>query len=794
MRYFHFQTFSLQNQNTPLMSSKVEERARVICRMRLHSALRTALAYLIVGGATIYGPKVLVNKIKFAAFSYLTAVLIVSDASLGDTLKGCWHAFCATAQVVPLAMLVRRNIDPTGGLSVGMAAAAVALAAFLVALPESTHMTAKKIAFGQIVLVCADAVASEDTRAGFMHPAYIAASTALGAFASVLAMVIPYPSLASDKVQRLCKAYAEIASERMNIYLRAFSAPDNHTKMELLSQAKPLTETGVKLLQSIRILEGGIQWERPWRRFLKPSLAGPGDRLERMELQMRGIEYSLASSPALSVQVVDQEQFSNFLQSLSIQLEEKIKQVRCFSPFHSMIEPETEREFKEKPALLPIEPTSLIFKQGWVFFFFTCVDLFLNESAMDTSIVPREVQTQRTRTEPSIIRTFKTCILKLCSSKRLEFAFKCSLSLGLAMLFGLIFDKTNGRWAGLAIAISFVTGKQAVFTMANARGQGTAIGSVYGVICCFLFHYEELRLLALLPWIIFTSFLRHSKMYGQTGGVAAAVGALFILGRKNYGVPNGFAIARLAEVFIGLSAFIFVELFLQTTRASTLAKNHLCLTLCCLQDCLKETGICPDQKNKTVNKHLELRDKQRNLNHLVCDLKKFIADAELEPDFWYLPFCTSSYRKLSASLSNIVDMMYFITYNVERLSELSQNSTACKEFQEQINRELELFQETLRSSQVHLPKAYSTESQTDSQENLRDLEAGQPQIPENVSSLITDHKEVEKTTEEEDSEDNKRVSERMIQFLGAIGFCISSLTKELEEIEVCRRELDGWEN
>ncbi|KAL0290181.1 UNVERIFIED_CONTAM: hypothetical protein Sangu_2583900 [Sesamum angustifolium] len=57
--------------------------------MRLNSAVRTATACAIVGGATIYGPKPLVSEIKFAAFSYLTAVIIVSDASLGDTLRGC---------------------------------------------------------------------------------------------------------------------------------------------------------------------------------------------------------------------------------------------------------------------------------------------------------------------------------------------------------------------------------------------------------------------------------------------------------------------------------------------------------------------------------------------------------------------------------------------------------------------------------------------------------------------------------------------------------------------------------
>ncbi|KAK6126091.1 hypothetical protein DH2020_040205 [Rehmannia glutinosa] len=801
-------------------ASTVADRARIMWCMRLSSALRTALACAIVGGATLYGPRFIVNEIKFAAFSYLTAVLIVSDASLGDTLRGCWHAFCATAQVVPLGMLVRWIIAPTAGVPVSVMAVVVAVVALLVALPECTHLTAKRIAFGQIVLVCTDVVVSGGTTVGVMHPVYVAASTALGALASVLALLVPYPNLACYKVRigftiatmacistpsytivhiapslwgiaslamglssaavrKLCRVYADNASQRISIYLRAFTAPDNHTKMELISQAKPLAETGAKLLESIRNLQEGMKWERPWRPYLKPDLVGPGDRLQRMELQMRGMEYSLYSSLSFPIQeIIDQEQLSNVLKGVSIQLEQKIEQVRCFSPFS-----ETKTDSKEKPSLL-LQTMFPTLKQGWVLFYFSCIDMLLNDST-DSRVT---LKTERAKTEFNIFRTCKSWITKLTNKGRLEFAFKCSLSLSLAVLFGLIFDKENGCWAGLTIAISFVTGRQAVFTIANTRAQGTAIGSVYGVIISFLFHCEELKLLALLPWIIFTSFLRHSKMYGQTGGVSAAIGALLILGRKNYGAPNEFAIARLAEVFVGLSAFIMVELLLQPIRAATLAKNHLCQTMSSLQNCIKETGICSVDKNKIVLKFIELRDKQRNLHSLVGELKRFVVDAELEPDFWYLPFRASSYQKLVGSLSNIADMLYFITYNFEILSELSEHSTECKELHEQMNSELELFQETLSSSQVYLETANSTESLADSRdrmdETFRDLEEGKFQNPDELNVSTSEHKEAERTTKE--SEDNKRLRETMMQCLGATGFCINSLMKEIDDTKICK--------
>lgn len=127
----HFNSFGT------MASSTVADRARIVWSMRLSSAIRTALACAIVGGATLCGPKFLANQIKFAAFSYLTALLIVSDATLGETLKGCCHAFCATTQVVPLAVLGRPwIIDPTDGLPFIMAAVAVGAAAFVVALPR----------------------------------------------------------------------------------------------------------------------------------------------------------------------------------------------------------------------------------------------------------------------------------------------------------------------------------------------------------------------------------------------------------------------------------------------------------------------------------------------------------------------------------------------------------------------------------------------------------------------------------------------------------------------------------
>ncbi|KAL8504663.1 hypothetical protein ACS0TY_016010 [Phlomoides rotata] len=729
-----------------MTTNMVAERARIAWSTRLSCAARAAFACAIVGGATLYGPKFLAHHIKYSAFSYLTTILIVSDASsLGGTLRGCWHAVSATVQVAPLAMLWLSIIGPKADVEPSTAAVGVAVAAFLVAMPEFTHLTAKKIAFGQIVLVCT--VVNGGTSDRFMQPLYIGASTALGALASFLAFTVPYPSLASYKIRELCRVYAENASQRMKKYLQAFIAADEHTKMELISQAKPLSETGDKLLQSIRILQEELQWERPWGRVRA------GQRLERMEQQMRGIEYSLLSSPSFPTQTTqeEQQQLSSLLENVLVRLKEKLQQVSCFSPSNSMIQSES----IEKPSL-PLDSTFPLTKHTTIFFFFSCIDTILND-ALTTP-------THSSKTEFSFIRTL---IQKLVCPQRLEFSLKCSLSLSLAVFCGLLFDPENGSWAGLAIAISFVRGRQAIFTMANARAQGTAMGSVYGVICCFLFHYEEVRLLAILPWIIVCSIIRCSKMYGQTGGISAAIGALLILGRKNYGAPDEFAIARLAQVFIGLSAFIAVELFLQPFRAATLAKNHLFITLHALQDYIKETGTC------SMQIFLESREKQRKLESLIRELKELVGDAELEPDFWYLPFRASCYQNMVKHLSNIRDMLHFVTYKFEVISKLLESTSLRDEFKEEISNEMGLLQESLK-------QAVSTESK------VEDLEAGVLLNKESLTVFITEQREAGETTEDEEK--------KVMRHMSATGFCISSIVKELKGVRICLREINRWEN
>ena len=99
----------------------------------------------------------------------MTTILIVSDATLGDALRGCWHALFATIQALLPSMLCLWVIAPARFTS-ELAALAVATNAFLVALPESTHLMCKRIAVGQIVSVYVGAAINGAKARAITHP------------------------------------------------------------------------------------------------------------------------------------------------------------------------------------------------------------------------------------------------------------------------------------------------------------------------------------------------------------------------------------------------------------------------------------------------------------------------------------------------------------------------------------------------------------------------------------------------------------------------------------------------
>ncbi|KAK2657924.1 hypothetical protein Ddye_010976 [Dipteronia dyeriana] len=787
-------------------------------RLRLASASRTALACGIVGCTTLYGPEPLRRIPVFPAFSYVTTILIVSDATLGDALRGCWQAFYATILVVIPAILCLWSIGP-GRFTSGLAAAVVVVTSFVVALPESADLLAKRIAFGQIVIVCVGTVIHGAETGVVMHPIHVASSTALGALASVVAMLLPFPCLSYYEVKKTCRLYAENASQRLNLFVKAFCAQNNTAAQDLILQAKSLSEAVAKLLVNIKNKQKGMLWERPQSRFLKHNYIDPTEKLQELEIPIKGMELALTSCPSFPVRLIDQElrDVLQFFKEEVISL--KLEEAKCYASFDATTAPETKKECIDKPlwTFKTISPTEDV----PAFFFFYCLELLRNGLHIAPNIACSIPDGSKTITEESsdfknegecmLKRIWCSLLMLLPSSESLVFALKCSISLGFAVLFGLIYNRENGYWSGLTIAISFANKRQATFTVANARAQGTAMGSVYGILCCFMLQkVMNFRFLALLPWIVFTSFLRHSRMYGEAGGISSVIGALLILGRKNYGTPSEFAIARITEATIGLICFIIVEIIFHPARAATLAKTQLSGSLRALRDAIESIHLCADQKRKLTSR--ALRDKQQKLKSHINKLESFIGEAELEPNFWFMPFHGTCYRKLLGSLSRIADLLLFVAYKTEFLSQASVRfGVDWKDIQEPINDDLELFKERVGNSLKCLEKVIMIKSHEMLQQELRkknisrDIEFGRSPSDDVPRSLGPDEKAKEILSSFlqlsngiansiNSKEEEHKLKSQMILCLNGLGFCISSLMKETTEIEKEVKELVKWEN
>ncbi|KAJ7977107.1 p-hydroxybenzoic acid efflux pump subunit aaeB [Quillaja saponaria] len=775
------------------------DQKKELWRMRLASALRTALACTIVGCTTLYGPPPVRRLLEYPAFSYVTTILIVSDATLGDTLRGCWNVFYAIFQVMTLSIFGLWVIGPARFTN-SLAALAVAVSAFVVALPESSHLMCKRIAFGQLVIVYVGTIIHGAETGIVMHPIHVASSTALGALASVLAMLFPYPRLAYYKVRKACRLYVENTSQRLNYFTEAISASDNPTTLDFIFQTKSLSLAAAKILQSIKTDQKGMLWERPQVRFFKPHCINPVTNLQDMEISIRGMDTALTYFPLFPVGIMDEE-FKHVLLDLRQQISLKLEQAKSSAPFNATTAPETMKNENLQTIFISLKDLS-------VSFFLYCMKLLLENSPISEDPDCTDGKTQKTdATEWRFGRIWR---IVRPTKKNLIFAFKSSLSLGLAVFFGLTYNKENGFWSGLTIAISFVTGRQTTFTLANARAQGTAMGSVYGVLCSFIFQrFAYLRFLPLLPWIVFSCFLMHSRMYGQAGGISAVIGALLILGRDHYGPPSQFAIARITQAIIGLICFIIVETLFNPSRAATLAKSQLSQSLRALRDCIV---ISPGQEKVPASNTPPLREKHRHLKSCLGQLEKFIIEAESEPNFWFLPFHGACYRKILESLSRMADLLLIASHTTKNLSQISESfQVTVVDLQEYMNEDIELFKIKVGSTLKCLEEVTFIKSLSKLEKELQkknfpcDIELGKypnadvlrtfcgNEEVDSITSSFLQHSELLADRIYTDKNE-EMLKGQMVFHYNCLAFCISSLMKEAIRIENEVKELVKWDN
>ncbi|XP_050382849.1 uncharacterized protein LOC126799651 [Argentina anserina] len=618
------------------------------------------------------------------------------------------------------------------------------------------------------------------------------------------------PNLGYHQVGQMCRKYTDNTRKRLNLYLDAVVSQDSLAALDIISQAQHLSNVGEKLLHGIKQKQEALVWERPEIRILNPSCIDLEKRLQAIEVPLRGMEVALTSFPSFPVAMIDKVQRDAFTDIKSL-ICHKLEQLERISPFYM-----TKKKGNSLDRSFWTLKT-LCHEDLLVFFFIDCLKLLQeNTEAIEACKLDTEIQSfsgSQNQSNISIKRSRSTLNHILPSKVSLLFAFKCSLSLGLAVLFGLIYNEKEAYWSGLAIAISFIKGRQATFTLANARAQSTAMGSIYGVLCCFIFQkFEDLRFLPLLPWLIFTSFLRHSKMYGQAGGISAALGALVILGRKNYGSPIDFAIARITEAVIGMICLVTIDILSGPVRAATLAKLELSHCLGALQECISDIVLFNnDQSNLQASIFPASKQKQDKLKSHLDQFEKFVVEAELEPNFWFIPFNGACYRKILRSVSKTGYLSLIMSNKVESLSvTLKRFDVASENLQSHINcmkNDLDRFKEKVCSSLQCLQKLSSKKSLAVPEKH--DIELGISEKANDCRGLGTCKEDVESSTVSSfiqhsndvldgirsgEGEEDEKLKSQVVLCLGGLGFCITSLLREVLEMETEFQELTKWEN
>uniref|UniRef100_A0A803LCL5 Uncharacterized protein n=1 Tax=Chenopodium quinoa TaxID=63459 RepID=A0A803LCL5_CHEQI len=684
-----------------MFSTVQSKRACEFWKSGLVAASRTALACIIVGCLTLYGPASFKREVTFPAFSYVAMILIITNATLGDTIRGLWLAFYATLQTVCPAILCLWLIGGPSSLTEASTSLVVAIAAFFIALPQSTHVVAKRIALGQLIIIYVVGYINAHQFDAVMHPVHVAASTAVGAVACFLALLLPYPHLASSQVTKNSKLFVENATDRLKLFVKAFCAQDDVTSQALISQTRCLAGKAKKFIQCIKSKQESMQWERFPLKFIRPYCTNPGDRFQELETPLRGMDIAL-SNTKVPISIVD-EQLKDGMDLIEGEISQNLHQLKSHTPSETITVPES-TEGQVMGFLQKLETPPSNEKDLPSYFFFFCMKLLHSH-------------------------------------------------------------KPNGYWSGLPVAVSFAAAREATFKVANVKFQGTVIGN--------------------------------SKMYGQAGAVSAVIGAILILGRRNFGPPSDFAIARIVETFIGLSCSIVIDLLLHPTRGATLAKVQLTKTLGTLEDSISSIDLVTSSK-------VELLEKAKSIKAQVNELDKYVGEAEAEPNFWYLPFHTSCYRKLMGPFAKMGDLLIFTAHAIGFLEEHIQSielermnddlrhvvkmvATSMKSFQEVASiKSLIVLENDLAKS------GKRCDLEVGKSANFPLMNLGEKDMEKFISSYLDHSKEV--FEEIEFPEGDEEIKSQAIMSLSALGFCLSCLMRETKEVEKGIKELVQWEN
>lgn len=294
----------------------------------------------------------------------------------------------------------------------------------------------------------------------------------------------------------------------------------------------------------------------------------------------------------------------------------------------------------------------------------------------------------RSSSAKSKVRGQNTAIRLLAAFKflkphpqQLRTAFKLSLAMAIGGIMGFWFNNRKGYWADITLALGFTgAAKGGSFKVAVLRTLGTVSGTIYGlVVVLATFNFPMLRLVALIPWVVFTSFLRQSKIFGYAGAVSAFTGAIVILARTNKDSSDQeFTVIRIVEAFLGMASFLIVEMLVLPHRAASMVKPDIISGLGKLQEFVsaifevyssEHCGEC--RGSKAIE---DLKRKEEKLRKVITSQNKLVKEAAEEPQFWFAPFPENIFSKIMEEQGNIMEMLHFSIAILEEIKQVAEDT------------------------------------------------------------------------------------------------------------------------
>ncbi|KAI3879931.1 hypothetical protein MKW98_018170 [Papaver atlanticum] len=248
-----------------------------------------------------------------------------------------------------------------------------------------------------------------------------------------------------------------------------------------------------------------------------------------------------------------------------------------------------------------------------------------------------------------------------------------------------------------------------------------------------------------------------------------------------------------------------------------MARSGISKSLKLLHQFVESIDFCIDSGNKSKMFSKELNEKENKPRVSSNELRNFIAEAGVEPNFWSIPFHGVCYGKLLGSLSKMVDVMHFATQAIGLLVQESHKLGATWVILQQlIGEDLELFKKLVNSSVQCFEKVTSVASLEKLEKDLEskniscDVESGKSAangsefnvlISENeealegvLSSFVKHTRELVDEAHGFEGDDRDKIKSQMVLCLSALGFWIDCLMKETREMEKSVQELVQWDN